>query len=81
MMIKATKVDGVYDKDPVKYADAKKYSTLDYDTVIQKELAILDTMSVVLAKQGKLPIHVLALDDSKGLQECISGHNPGTTIS
>ncbi len=59
IVIKATKVDGVYDKDPVKYSDAVKYDTLTYTEVLQKGLQVMDAAGISLAQNDGLPIMVL----------------------
>ncbi len=59
IIFKATKVDGVYDKDPVKFADAVKYSSLTYDEVLQKGLNVMDAAGIALARDDKKPIKVL----------------------
>ncbi|BDY13896.1 uridylate kinase [Hydrogenimonas cancrithermarum] len=58
MIIKATKVDGVYDKDPNKYSDAKKLPTLSYDEALADNIKVMDDTSIALAKENKLPIVV-----------------------
>jgi uridylate kinase len=60
-MIKATKVDGIYDKDPVKYNDAKFYEKISYTDVIEKNLKILDQTAVSLAKENNQIIKVVKL--------------------
>ena len=57
-IIKATKVDGVYDKDPNKYSDAVKHDTLSYDQALQDEIKVMDDTSIALAKDNSLPIIV-----------------------
>ncbi len=58
MIIKATKVDGVYDKDPAKYPDAKKLPELSYDQALADNIKVMDDTSIALAKENKLPIVV-----------------------
>ncbi|NPA30284.1 MAG: UMP kinase [Epsilonproteobacteria bacterium] len=58
MIIKATKVDGVYDKDPAKYPDAKKLPTLSYDEALADNIKVMDDTSIALAKENRLPIVV-----------------------
>jgi uridylate kinase len=58
MIIKATKVDGVYDKDPAKYPDAKKLPVLSYDEAMADNIKVMDDTSIALAKENKLPIVV-----------------------
>ena len=61
MMIKATKVDGVYDKDPVKYADAKLIKNASYDEVIKNDIRVMDQTGIALAREGKLKLKVVNL--------------------
>ena len=58
VVLKGTKVDGVYDKDPIKYRSAKHFPTLLYDTVIKEQLDVMDLTAVVLCWENKIPIHV-----------------------
>ena len=58
MIVKATKVDGVYDKDPNRYPDAKKLSTLTYDEALADNIRVMDDTSIALAKENRLPIVV-----------------------
>jgi len=65
-VLKATKVDGVYDKDPMKFSDAHKFDRISYPEVIEKKLGVMDLTAVTLAMEGKMPIVVfrLAREDS-----------------
>lgn len=58
VVIKATKVDGIYDKDPVKYADAVKYNTVTYSEVLNKNLKVMDAAAISLCRDNKLPLIV-----------------------
>lgn len=62
-MVKGTKVDGVYDKDPEKYPDAKRYDTVSVDEALEKGLRIMDQSAIALAKDEKLPIFVCKIED------------------
>ena len=59
LLIKATKVDGVYSSDPVKNNDAIRYETLNYDDVIERKLGVMDTTAVVLCRENKIPLRIL----------------------
>jgi uridylate kinase len=61
MMIKATKVDGVYDKDPVKHADAVMIEHATYNDVIYKDIKVMDHTGITLAKEGNIPLKVVNL--------------------
>jgi len=79
-MIKATKVDWIYDKDPMKYSEAKMYTTLSYDDVINKKLSIMDTTAVVLARENNMSIKVANLNKKWAILRIIEGENEGTSI-
>lgn len=73
MLIKATKVDGVYDKDPMKYPDAKKLETLSYDKALEDHIKVMDDTAIALAKDNKLPIVVANMSEKGNLLRIISG--------
>ncbi len=79
-MIKATKVDWVYDKDPVVNADAKFYKKISYDEVISKNLKIMDTTAVVLAKESNFTLKVIKLDKKWALLKASLWEQEGTII-
>lgn len=80
MVLKATKVDGVYDKDPVKYKDAKLFKELTYNEVLSKELKVMDTTAVVLCKENNIPLRVFNMLKKGSLMSIINGENTGTII-
>jgi len=80
MVLKATKVDGVYDKDPVKHANAKLYDKLTYNEVLSKELKVMDTTAVVLCKENNIPLRVFNMLKKGSLMDIINGENTGTII-
>jgi uridylate kinase len=80
MVLKATKVDGVYDKDPVKYEDAKLFKELTYNEVLSKELKVMDTTAVVLCKENNIPLRVFNMLKKDSLMSIINGENTGTII-
>ena len=73
MIIKATKVDGVYDKDPNKFDDAVKLSTISYDEAMTQHINVMDDTSIALAKDNALPIIVCDMFKEKNLLEIING--------
>ncbi len=73
MLIKATKVDGVYDKDPMKYTDAVKYDTLSYDKALEDHIKVMDDTAIALAKDNKLPIVVANMNEKGNLLAIIKG--------
>ncbi len=81
VIIKGTKVDGVYDSDPEKNPDAKMFDTLSYNDVLEKNLRVMDMTSVTLCKENDLPIQVFNMNVKGNLEKLISGTKIGTIIS
>jgi uridylate kinase len=81
ILIKATKVDGVYDKDPLKEANSTRYSTISYSEVLKKDLKVMDATAITLCRENKLPIYVFDIFNKKILKEVIFGKQVGTIIS
>jgi uridylate kinase len=73
MLIKATKVDGVYDKDPMKYDDAVKLETITYDQALEDHIKVMDDTAIALAKDNKLPIVVANMNEKGNLLSIIKG--------
>jgi uridylate kinase len=73
MIIKATKVDGVYDKDPKKYPDATKLFELTYDRALDDSVKVMDDTSIALAKDNNLPIVVCNMFEKGNLLKIIQG--------
>ena len=80
IMFKATMVDGVYDKDPHKYPDAKKYDTLTFTKVLEDQLAVMDGTAATLCRDNKLPILVFDLADPDNIAKAVQGENVGTLV-
>ncbi|HIA29376.1 MAG TPA: UMP kinase [Candidatus Marinimicrobia bacterium] len=80
IVLKGTKVDGVYDKDPVKHDDAKKYDTLSFQKVIEDGLRVMDLTAVTLCKENNLPIIVFAINNAGSLLTVVQGNSIGTLI-
>jgi len=80
-IIKATKVDGVYDKDPEKYPDAKFFKQLDYQTAIEKRLKVMDLTAITLCQDNDLPIIVYNMKVPGNLRKVLTGENIGTIIT
>ena len=80
MVLKATKVDGVYDKDPNKHKDEKFYKELTYNQVLNDELKVMDTTAVVLCKENKIPLRVFNMLKKDSLMSIINGEDTGTII-
>ncbi|MBS9716168.1 UMP kinase [Pseudohalocynthiibacter aestuariivivens] len=79
-IFKGTKVDGVYDKDPVKFSDAKRYDRVTYDEVLQKHLGVMDASAIALARDNNLPIIVFSLDEPGGFKGILAGQGTYTTV-
>ncbi|MEC8984360.1 MAG: UMP kinase [Candidatus Neomarinimicrobiota bacterium] len=80
VLIKGTKVDGVYDKDPVVHSDAVKYDRVSYKEAIQKELRIMDMTAISLCKENSLPIKVFNINHTGNLKKLILGEPIGTLV-
>lgn len=80
LVIKATKVDGVYSSDPVVNSDAIKYDSLTYDEVIERKLAVMDTAAVVLCRDQNMPIRILNMTEEGSLLKIINGEQIGTIV-
>ncbi len=80
VMLKATMVDGVYDKDPHKYPDAVKYETLDLDDVIVKHLSVMDSTSAAMCKDNNIPIIVFNLARPDNIYDAVMGEKVGTLV-
>jgi uridylate kinase len=81
VVIKATKVDGVYDSDPKKNPDAKKFEQLNYIEVLNRRLEVMDSTAISLCMENHLPILVLNLWDPTALHRALTGEAVGTLVS
>ncbi len=79
-IFKGTKVDGVYDSDPVKNPDAKRYDMVSYDEVLQKRLGVMDASAIALARENNLPIIVFSLDEPGGFRGILTGKGTCTRV-
>lgn len=79
-IFKGTKVDGVYDKDPKKHSDAKRYDNVSYDEVLQKHLGVMDASAIALARDNDLPIIVFSLDEPGGFRGILAGQGTYTRV-
>jgi uridylate kinase len=79
-IFKGTKVDGVYDKDPVKNADAVRYDNVTYDEVLAQHLNVMDASAIALARDNKLPIIVFSLDEPGGFRTILAGQGTYTRV-
>ena len=81
MVIKGTKVDGVYDKDPVKHKDAKKFQSLTYDEVLTQNLKIMDSTAITFSQENQILLYILDITNPSSLRDFFEGKNPGTSIN
>jgi uridylate kinase len=81
VIIKGTRVDGIYDSDPEKNEDAIKFDSLSFKNVLDKDLKIMDTTAFTLSKENNLPIIVFNMNKSGNLLKIIKGDKIGTTVN
>jgi uridylate kinase len=80
LLIKATKVDGIYDKDPMKFDDAVKLDTITYDQALEDHIKVMDDTAIALAKDNKLPIVVANMSEKGNLLKIINGDTSKCSI-
>lgn len=80
IMLKATKVDGVYSADPVKDPDATLYESLTYDEVLSKKLAVMDATAIVMCRDQDMPLRVFNMNKPGALMRVINGEDEGTLV-
>lgn len=81
LILKATKVDGVYNKDPSKYDDAVKYETLTFDQVLDEKLGIMDLTAICLCRDHNVPLQVFDMNKSGSLLSVVMGEKEGTHVT
>jgi uridylate kinase len=81
LLIKCTRVDGIYDKDPELHQDAKRYDKLSYQDVLQQELRVMDTTAVAFCKDNSIPILVINIEVEGTLLDAVCGAAVGTLVS
>jgi len=81
ILVKATKVDGVYDADPVTNPDAAKYDRVTYDEVLQKRLGVMDATAIALCRDNNMSLRVLSISDEGALTKMALGEEIGTLIT
>jgi uridylate kinase len=79
-IFKGTKVDGVYDKDPMKHEDAKRFDQVSYDEVLAQHLNVMDASAIALARDNKKPIIVFSLDEPGGFCGILAGQGTYTIV-
>ena len=80
VFFKGTMVDGVYDKDPHRYPDAKKYHTLTFTQMLEQELGVMDLTAAVLCKDNHLPVYVFDMTDPQNIVRAVTGEDIGTLV-
>ena len=73
IIFKGTKVDGIYDKDPINFSDAKKFSKISYSDYLNKDIKVMDTTAISLAKDRKIPIIIFSILKSSNILDIIDG--------
>ncbi len=81
VLLKATKVDGVYDSDPVGNPDAKRFNTVSYDQVIADKLGVMDATAIVMCRDNDLPLRIFDLTKPNALVRAMSGEKVGSLVS
>jgi uridylate kinase len=81
IMLKATQADGVFDRDPRKHKDAKRYDVVSYDEVLEKKLAVMDATAVALCRDNDLPVRVFSIHNPGSLVEVIMNGHGGTLMN
>jgi uridylate kinase len=81
VLLKATKVDGVYDRDPKNNPDAKRFETVSYDQVLSDKLSVMDATAIVMCRDNNLPLRIFDLTRENALIEAMSGKEIGTVVT
>jgi uridylate kinase len=81
VLIKATKVNGVYSDDPERNKSAVRYASLSFDQVLAKKLRVMDATAIVMCRDNNLPLRVFNLNNAGDLQRIVEGENVGTVVS
>ena len=81
VVLKGTKVDGLYDKDPMEHSDAVRYDTITYKEVIEKNLRVMDLTAITLCSENSLPIQIFDINSPGCLKDIVLGNHLGTIVS
>jgi uridylate kinase len=81
VLLKATKVDGVYDSDPMSNPDAKRFKTVSYDQVLADKLSVMDATAIVMCRDNDLPLRIFDLTRANALVQAMSGDDIGTVVT
>lgn len=80
LLLKATKVDGIYSADPLKHPDAVRYERLSYDEVLERKLMVMDLTAIVLCRDHKMPLRVFDMNKPDALRRIVMGEDEGTLV-
>ena len=80
LVLKATKVDGVYSADPMSTPDAQRYSRLSYDEVLSRKLEVMDATAIVLCRDHGIPVRVFNMSKPGALKRIVQGEDEGTLV-
>jgi uridylate kinase len=81
VLLKATKVNGIYDSDPVKNPAARRYATLTYDKVLVDRLNVMDATAIVMCRDNRMPLQVFNLNNAGDLPRVVRGEDIGTVVT
>lgn len=81
LLVKATKVDGVYSADPLSNPDAKRYDVLSYDAVLEQRLGVMDAAAIALCRENRIPLRVCDVNEPGSLLAVVRGEHVGTLIN
>jgi uridylate kinase len=81
VVLKATNVDGIFDRDPNKFTDAKKYDTLTHDVILQERLNVMDATCAALCRDKNIPMLVFNLNEPENILRALNGENIGTLVT
>ena len=81
VLLKATKVDGVYDADPMNNPDATRYDTVSFDKVLADKLSVMDATAIVMCRDNDLPLRIFDLTRDDALVQAMSGKKIGTVVT
>jgi len=80
VVIKATKVDGIYSQDPAKFPDAKRYQKLTYDEALEKRLGVMDAAAIAICRDNGMPLRVISMNEDGNLMRAILSETVGTLV-
>ena len=81
LLLKATKVDGIYDSDPKKNPDAKRFERLTYDEVLNRKLQVMDTAAFALCRENDIPLRIYDMGNAGALMRILQGEDIGTLVT